>query len=392
MFASTYKPLQPLKAPPRSHWDDSSFFRRPDVVLVGAGLLGLWTAHALKTLAPKLSITLLEQGTSPTGASTRNAGFACFGSLTEMLADEAKMGTEKMLSILEMRYRGIEKIKATVSLDQIDFEACGGFEQLTPEQAEALADGQAMTRLNHLLADRLGLENVYVAEQRPAASLGLRQDLPIIRNPYEGVLNSGLLVEALTQALQQKGVAFRYGFSLAQWEENGTGVEFASATGQTWSCGHLAFCTNGYMHQLLPQLNTQPARGQIILTQPIPGLALKGSFHAQEGFYYWRHVGNRILLGGARHLAFGDEATTDLSGSDFIRAALEQFLHANVWVPQDLRIERHWSGIMGFSDNKEPLVKAMGSHTSAALACNGMGVALTPVLGETLARQILSAI
>ena len=70
-----------------SVWEKESFYSTQDVILVGGGLMGLWTAYELKKKNPYLKITILERNTIPLGASTRNAGFACFGSPTEIIHD-----------------------------------------------------------------------------------------------------------------------------------------------------------------------------------------------------------------------------------------------------------------------------------------------------------------
>jgi glycine/D-amino acid oxidase-like deaminating enzyme len=61
--------------------------------LQGSGFAGLWSALFLKKKHPEAKVTLLDRGLIPTGASTRNAGFACFGSLTELVHDAETMGT-----------------------------------------------------------------------------------------------------------------------------------------------------------------------------------------------------------------------------------------------------------------------------------------------------------
>src|SRR5690349_24183856 len=94
-----------------SLWEKESFYSQADVIIAGSGFVGLWSAYYLKKKHPKLRITIIDRGVIPTGASTRNAGFACFGSVTELVKDTAMMGEEKMLWLVEMRYRGLEKIK-----------------------------------------------------------------------------------------------------------------------------------------------------------------------------------------------------------------------------------------------------------------------------------------
>ena len=121
-----------------SIWEQESFYAPQDFIIVGAGLAGLWCALELKINHPSASITILERGSIPTGASTRNAGFACFGSATELIADRDTMG-ETMWDVVAMRYKGINKIRKVFGDEVIEYTPCGGFECLSNEQAGVVA-------------------------------------------------------------------------------------------------------------------------------------------------------------------------------------------------------------------------------------------------------------
>ncbi len=66
---------------------------------------------------------------------------------------------------------------------------------------------------------------------------------------------------------------------------------------------------------MISDLELMPVRSQILLTEPIENLKLKGTFHYDEGYIYFR---NRILLGGARNLDFQTEETTELETTEFL--------------------------------------------------------------------------
>ena len=70
-----------------SYWELKSWLTNVDYTIVGSGIVGLNTALNLKKRFPKANILVLERGVLPQGASTKNAGFACFGSLSEILDD-----------------------------------------------------------------------------------------------------------------------------------------------------------------------------------------------------------------------------------------------------------------------------------------------------------------
>ena len=150
----------------------------------------------------------------------------------------------------------------------------------------------------------------------------------------------------------------------------------------------LLVCTNAFARQLLPQLDVTPARGQILVTSPIDGLPFKGTFHFDEGYYYFRNLGDRVLLGGARNQAFEAETTTDMTFTDTIQQELERFLREVVLPGRQYTIDNRWAGIMGMGGEKMPIVRAVNDHVFCAVRMNGMGVALAPVIGEQVASLL----
>jgi succinate dehydrogenase/fumarate reductase flavoprotein subunit len=89
------------------HLGTETFYRKRDIIIIGAGFSGLWAAISIKEKSPEKSVLIIERNAVPLGASTRNAGFACFGSLTEVIADSQKMGWEKTLDLVRMRFEGL---------------------------------------------------------------------------------------------------------------------------------------------------------------------------------------------------------------------------------------------------------------------------------------------
>ena len=85
-----------------SYWERETFFKKLDVAVIGSGIVGLAAAIHLKTQNPGLQVAILERGPLPVGASTRNAGFACFGSMTELIDDLTRMSEDDVRFI--MRY------------------------------------------------------------------------------------------------------------------------------------------------------------------------------------------------------------------------------------------------------------------------------------------------
>lgn len=373
-----------------SIWETETFYAPQDIIIVGAGLMGLWSALELKKRKRKLRITILERNTTPLGASTRNAGFACFGSPTELLHDADTIGPDAMLAVVEMRYRGIEKIRSHFTDAQTGFDLCGGYECVNKNYTHWNKLDEKTDWLNSLLKQITGNEKIFQRADTKLSKLGMRGFDALIENRSEAALHSGKLVQALTQKVQAAGVTILYGIEVSAWKKIAALINLKTHQQINLQAKQLLFCTNAYTHTLLPELSIKPARGQVIVTSPIDGLALKGTFHFDEGFYYWRNLGNRVLIGGARNSVFDEEATLDLSGSEVVKQALEYFLKEHLHPDYQYTIEHHWSGIMGFTADKKPYVGRVSEQVFAAIACNGMGVALTPVIAEQTADLLIN--
>ncbi|HEY8971830.1 MAG TPA: FAD-dependent oxidoreductase, partial [Puia sp.] len=190
-----------------SVWELESFFAPTDIIIAGSGFVGLWSAYYLKKLEPKLSITILERGLIPTGASTRNAGFACFGSLTELISDADKMGEDKMLELVTMRYKGLRRINKLFSKKEIGFEHYGGYE-LIPESPgiDVNAIRSQIDRFNHLLKKTVKMQKTFRMVNQKIAEFGFAGIRHLIENTPEAQLHSGRLCQALLRQVQSMGV------------------------------------------------------------------------------------------------------------------------------------------------------------------------------------------
>jgi glycine/D-amino acid oxidase-like deaminating enzyme len=381
-----------------SIWEQDTFYRNTDVFIIGGGLMGLWTAYELLIERPGLGITITDALPVPALASTRNAGFACFGSPSELWSDRESLGESKMLEIVAMRYRGIEKIRKVFGDKLINYDACGGFEVYDKDEAwngDSLMDKLAI--LNRGLKSIIGETNMYFNCSNKLETLGLVGFKAMAGNSIEGGLHSGKLVLSLMAVLQSKGVVLLSGHKVLKVEGtigNLQAVLTAGAKEIQIKCKSALWATNASLSQM-PELENlvKPARGQVLLSPSVEAFALKGTFHYNEGFFYFRNLGNRLLIGGARNLELTNENTLTDETTGEIKQHLEHFITKHI--PQAAAILSgngwlQWAGIMGMSQQKIPFVKNLNPGIWCALACNGMGVALTPEMAKVAANQLLS--
>ncbi|HEY6899226.1 MAG TPA: FAD-dependent oxidoreductase [Puia sp.] len=374
-----------------SVWEKESFYAPSDIVIAGSGLVGLWSAYYLKKLAPSLSITIIERGRIPTGASTRNAGFACFGSLTELVSDAQNMGMDQLLELVDMRYKGIKRIKKIFKEEEIGYEKHGGYE-LIGHAANANGPAPDLDQLrssidefNRHLKKITGQQKTFSLQNEKIASFGFNGIQYLIENRLEAQLHPGRLCQALIRLVTSMGVTILNNLEIKSFEKVHGHLLLHTQLPLPLIADQLLVTTNAFARQLLPQLDITPARGQVLVTSPFEDLPFKGTFHFDEGFYYFRDLGDRVLLGGARNLAFEEEATTEMEISDRIQQELERFLGEVVLPGRFYTIEHRWSGIMGMGSEKMPIVKAVNDHVFCAVRMSGMGVALAPIVGEQIA-------
>jgi glycine/D-amino acid oxidase-like deaminating enzyme len=151
----------------------------------------------------------------------------------------------------------------------------------------------------------------------------------------------------------------------------------------------VAYCTNAFTKQLLPNVDIEPGRGQVICTSPIPNSPIKGVFSFDEGYYYFRNINNRILFGGGRNLDFTTENTTEFSLNPTIVAQLETYLKELILPEQTYTIDYKWTGIMAFGKNKLPLLQRISERQVIGARLNGMGIALGSKIGDELCNMLL---
>ena len=116
-----------------SYWEIKSWFTNIDYTIVGSGIVGLSCALSLKERFPNANILILEKGTLPQGASTKNAGFACFGSLSEILDDLTAHSEEEVVEIVTKRFEGLQLLRNNLGDENINYLQYGGYELFPSE-------------------------------------------------------------------------------------------------------------------------------------------------------------------------------------------------------------------------------------------------------------------
>ena len=372
-----------------SYWERTAFIDNADVIIIGSGLVGLSAALHLKKQRPNLKVTVLERGFLPTGASTKNAGFACFGSASEVLASLKRSSEGEVLGMIDYKWRGLQRLRQNLGDENIDYQQHGGYELFFYDEI-GLADSciDQIGYLNNLLKAAIGPQDIYSVADAKIADFGFKGVGRMIYNPFEGQLHTGKMMRTLLKKVSGLGVLVLNDCEIQRIENEGSHIGLITSQG-SFKTSKVILATNAFASQLFPELKVVPGRGQVLVTKPIPGLKLKGTYHFDEGYYYFRNIDNRVLFGGGRNLDFKTEATWEFGHTDIVKNQLATYLKEVILPGQDFETDYWWSGIMGFGDAISPIVKQVGPNIFCAVRCNGMGVAMGSLVGEEVAELAL---
>ncbi len=366
-----------------SIWEKESFTDY-DLIVIGAGITGMSTAASLKEKHPSANVLLLERGSLPTGASTKNAGFACFGSISEIAADRKTMCDDEMISLVNRRWLGLQKMIQRLGANNIGLRQQGGYELLNSTNAHHLHE---IDEINLLLRP-IFHQPVFRDASAQIPHFGFDNIAAMIFNPHEAQLHTGELIKSLWKYCSQLGIQIITGTPVKKLSE-GPEHALVSTDSFTFKAKAVALCTNAFTGELIDQkLNLQPGRGMVLLIQPSKPLRFKGTFHYDEGYFYFRDLEGKILFGGGRNLYMEEETTTRFGINEKIEKKLFQDLQQIILPHTDFSVEMKWSGIMAFGDTKTPILKRLSPRKYLGVRLGGMGVALASIIGEELADEI----
>ena len=226
--------------------------------------------------------------------------------------------------------------------------------------------------------------NVFVKEVDRFNFKGIFEHL--IFNPFEGQIDTGNMMQALLKEAISNDILILNQQNVTTFTDNNSFVEVVTNE-ISFKTNKLLIATNGFAYQLTNN-QVKPARAQVLITKPIENLAMKGTFHLDKGYYYFRNIENRILFGGGRNLDFEGETTTELHQTEIIHNKLEQLLKEVILPNQTFEIEHRWSGIMGVGNHKNPIVEQLSNNVYCGVRLGGMGVAMGSLIGKQLADLI----
>jgi glycine/D-amino acid oxidase-like deaminating enzyme len=356
----------------------------------------LSAAIAIKEFLPHLSVKVFERGILPTGASTRNAGFACIGSAGEIWKDLQNEPLEQVLSLIEMRVRGLEKLRKRLGDSNIFYRENGSFELLQAKDDHIL---DKVSSLNELLQNITRKKTFSIEDNSLIRHFGFNTHTfkGIIRNHLEGELHTGEMMRQLYLLAIQKGVEVIAGCPITRIEDNENTVNITVSDHYrkdeyTFTALKLIAATNAFTCELFPQEEAIPGRGTVLIVQSEQPLKFAGIFHFDEGYYYFREIDGYVLLGGGRNEDISGETTTSFDINPIVYQSLIKKLDNDILPHQRYKVLMKWSGIMAFGKNKSPTLKWLSKNIFGAFKMGGMGVAIGSVAGDIAAKNVVDSL
>lgn len=290
-------PLRPDPCPPLLDGVDA------DLVVVGGGFTGLWTALLAKQADPTSDVILLEGGRVAEGATGRNGGFVS-ASLTHGLVNGAERFPDELPALLRLGHENLRGIEETIEKERIscDFRRVG-------EMDVAVAAHQVddLRRLVDL-AGQYGEHLQFLDSAQTRSRVDSPTYLAGALDP-EGValVDPARLAWGLLEACHRAGVVVHEGTPVRDLVEQGDAVVVVTPAGQV-RARRVALATNAYP-PLLRRLRhfVVPVYDYVLVTEPLTDEqwaaigwdGREGLSDAGNQFHYYRVTPDgRILWGG----------------------------------------------------------------------------------------------
>ena len=365
-----------------SYWEKSTYLENIDFLIIGSGIVGLSTAIFLKKKNKNYKVLVIDRGYLPTGASTKNAGFTCFGSPTELFDDLLNMNELTVWDTFSNRYMGLNTLFELVQKDKIAYRECKSWDIISSKKNNDITK-DFIEYINHKAYEITGVKEIYHEDKLISSKFGFEGINTSYCNKLEGAIHTGKMIQELYKKAILNDVNVLFGMNAEKLDHSAQENVIETQFGEI-KAKNTIIATNGFAKKWIKD-DILPARAQVIITNEIPDLKINGTFHYEKGYYYFRNVGNRVLLGGGRNLDFKGETTEEFGSSEQIRLKLLELLKNVILPKHTYEIQDSWSGIMGVGKSKSPIIKKINNNTAIGVRMGGMGVAIGTQVGKKLA-------
>ena len=378
-------------AEPRPFWLDSALRPEPaqpltgdqtaDLVVVGAGYTGLWTALLAKDADPSRDVVLLEARETGWAASGRNGGF-CAASLTHGVHNGLARFPDEMADLDRLGAENLDAIEKTVREEGIDcsFERSGELAVATERhQVEWIRDDVERAR-------RFGHDAVFL--DREAAQAEVRSPTYLAAGWHRdrvALVDPARLAWGLRTACERRGVRIAEHTPATGVTRDGSAVRVRTERGSV-RAARAALATNAFPGLLRRTRHyIVPVYDYALVTEPLSAAQLgsigwrnrQGIGDVANQFHYYRLTDdNRILWGGydaVYHWRSGLRDELDQRPATF--ETLADHFFATFPQLTGLRFTHRWGGAIDTSTRFFAFQRtALGGRVAYSLGYTGLGV------------------
>ena len=325
---------------------------KTDVLVIGGGIAGI--SLALHLAARRIDAVLVEREHVAWGASGRNAGFLLAGVASSYAEAVRAYGREKAREVWEVTNENHDRMIEAARGQDVGYRRLGS--AILPA-----GDGERALLIE---SEQLLLEDGFKA----------RWDGSRLVNPRDGELDPAAMVAAL--ARQARAGVIREGVNVTSLTPRAR--EVAVRAGD-YECvaGVVILATNGYTSELVPAVNIQPTRAQMLATAPEKKSITDMPVYSNFGYRYWRQLPTReVLIGGWRDTSLETEMTLDAEPTPEIQEHIDRAVR-ELGVTSE--VTHRWAGTMGFTESGLPMAGALEGmpnvYICAGFTGHGMGFA-----------------
>lgn len=380
--------------PPR-HRDPLDHDLDVDVVIVGGGYTGLWTAYYLRRANPNATIAVIDQAHVGFGASGRNGGW-CSAIFPVGPRKLARMHGHEQATALRLAMQdAVDEVGAVAAAEgmQIDF-AKGGCVTLARNPAQL---ARARADIESARGYGIGEQDLRLLSRDEARSItGAEGVLGGMYTPHCAALHPGRLVRQLSERVERAGVAIYEQTAARSIAPGLVATEHGRIRAQV-----VVRATEGYTARLPGwRRSLLPIYSLMIATEPLPdaaweeiGLRGRETFtdHRHLRIYGQRTADGRLAFGGrGAPYHFGSAIRPAFDADARIHAGLESLLAELFPVVAGHAITHAWGGPLAIARDWHPSV-GLDRTTGIAWAGGyvGDGVATANLAGQTLSDLIL---
>lgn len=360
-----------------------------DVVVVGGGYAGLWTAWFLTERAPGIRVAVLEANVCGWGASGRNGGFV--GGWWDDAADlVARYGEDAALEACRETDASVEAIGQWCRANGVDawYRPVAYLEVASsPAQDGAWVPAVEACR-------RMGVPGQYRELRAEEVQSVCRS--PVLRGGAAmrgATVHPARLARGLRRVVLERGVAVHEGTPAARLDARGGGVRVETPEGSV-RAGRAVLCLNAWAAGWPGLRRTVVVRGSyMLLTAPAPRKLEELGWTGGEcicdvrtALHYVRTTPDgRIAIGGvgrARGLRVGPGYDYDARSLGWVRDGFHRIFPSF----RDVPIEEGWGGPVDVSATHHPWFGTSDAGTvHYAVGFTGNGVAQAHLAGRILA-------